>query len=65
MKKSERSDSNYELLSGFIRLHVLFHADREPVVGFWMIEELSRHGYSLSPGTMYPMLRSMELKGWL
>jgi PadR family transcriptional regulator PadR len=33
--------------------------------GRWMIEELARHGYRLSAGTLYPMLRSMEKKGYL
>lgn len=52
-------------LSGFIRLHVLHHAAKEPLVGHWIIEELRRHGYRLSPGTLYPMLRGMEQKGLL
>lgn len=30
-----------------------------------MIEELARHGYKLSAGTLYPMLRSMAKKGYL
>jgi len=30
-----------------------------------MIEELARHGYKLSPGTLYPMLHAMERKGYL
>jgi PadR family transcriptional regulator, regulatory protein PadR len=30
-----------------------------------MIEELARHGYRISPGTLYPMLRAMENKGYL
>ena len=30
-----------------------------------MIEELGRHGYKLSPGTLYPMLHGMEKKGYL
>jgi DNA-binding PadR family transcriptional regulator len=30
-----------------------------------MIEELARHGYRLSPGTLYPLLHSMEAKGYL
>lgn len=55
----------YELYSGLVRLHVLYHATREPVFGFGMIEELNRHGYKLGPGTMYPLLHGMEKKGWL
>ncbi len=30
-----------------------------------MIEELGRHGYRLSPGTLYPMLRELEREGLL
>lgn len=30
-----------------------------------MIEELARHGYKLSPGTMYPLLHGLEAKGLL
>jgi PadR family transcriptional regulator, regulatory protein PadR len=55
----------YELYSGLVRLHVLYHASQEPVFGLGMIEELNRHGYGLGPGTMYPLLHGMEKKGWL
>ena len=54
-----------DLLSGLIRLHVLHHAVEDEVYGQWMIEELARHGYRLSAGTLYPILRSMEKKGYL
>ena len=54
-----------QLYSGLLRLHVLHHAAQAPVFGFWIIEELSHHGYKVSPGVMYPMLRSMERKGYL
>ncbi len=54
-----------DLLSGFIRLHVLHHAAKEGVVGYWMMEELQRHGYKVSPGTLYPMLHALERKGYL
>ncbi|WP_137935250.1 PadR family transcriptional regulator [Mesorhizobium comanense] len=54
-----------DLLSGLIRLHVLHHAVEDEVYGQWMIEELGRHGYRLSAGTLYPMLRAMEKKGYL
>lgn len=55
----------YDLYSGLVRLHVLYHASREPVFGYGIIEELNRHGYKLGPGTMYPLLHGMEKKGWL
>jgi len=50
---------------GFIRLHILYHASKEPVFGLLLIEELARHGYSLSPGTLYPILHKMEKNGFL
>lgn len=54
-----------ELYSGLIRLHVLHHACHEPIFGLWMIEELARHGYRLSAGTLYPLLNGMEKRGLL
>jgi DNA-binding PadR family transcriptional regulator len=54
-----------DLLSGLVRLHVLHHAAEGEVYGQWMIEELARHGYKLSPGTLYPMLHAMERRGYL
>jgi len=56
---------NQELLSGLIRLHILHHAVEEGLYGHWMIGELARHGYRISPGTLYPMLHGMERKGYL
>ena len=50
---------------GFIRIHVLHHAAAEPVYGLWLIEELGRHGYALSPGTLYPILRGLADGGYL
>jgi DNA-binding PadR family transcriptional regulator len=53
------------LLSGFVRMHVLHHAEEGGLFGNWMIEELRHHGYRISAGTLYPMLRSMERDGWI
>lgn len=53
------------LYAGLIRLHVLHHAVQEPIYGLAMIEELARHGYRLSPGTLYPILHGLEEKGYL
>jgi DNA-binding PadR family transcriptional regulator len=57
-------DERY-LYAGLIRLHVLHHAVKEPVYGLAMIEELARHGYKLSAGTLYPILHGLEEKGYL
>jgi DNA-binding PadR family transcriptional regulator len=50
---------------GFVRMHVLYHASREPVFGVEMMEELARHGYDVGPGTLYPMLHQLEEAGYL
>jgi PadR family transcriptional regulator PadR len=54
-----------EILLAFWKVHILHHAAEQPVYGQWILEELSRHGYHLSPGTLYPLLRRMEKSGWL
>lgn len=54
-----------DLYSGLIRLHILHHACEEPIFGLGMIEELGRHGYKLSAGTIYPMLHRLETNGLL
>jgi PadR family transcriptional regulator, regulatory protein PadR len=56
---------NRELYGGLIRLHLLHHAAEGPLYGLSMIEELARHGYRLSPGTLYPILHGLEKKGYL
>lgn len=50
---------------GFVRLHILYHAAKETICGVEMIEELKRHGYKLSPGTLYPILHHLEANGYL
>lgn len=54
-----------DLYSGLIRLHVLHHAAEEPIFGLGMLDELGRHGYRISPGTLYPVLHGLEKKGYL
>ena len=53
------------LFRGFIQLHILHHASEQPTYGAWLIEELARHGYALSPGTLYPLLHRLEQDGLL
>lgn len=57
--------NHQDLYSGLIRLHILHHACEGDIFGLAMIEELARHGYKLSPGTMYPLLHSLEERGFL
>jgi len=54
-----------EILLSFWKVHILHHAAEGPVYGQWVIGELRRHGYEISPGTLYPLLQRMERHGWL
>lgn len=54
-----------EFVRGAVRLHILHHASEEDIHGAWMSEELARHGYRISPGTLYPTLHRMESDGLL
>lgn len=54
-----------KLFLGFIQIHILHHAKDHPIFGTWMLEELREHGYSISSGTLYPILHSMESDGLL
>lgn len=54
-----------KFLLGFMQIHILHHAKDEPIYGTWMMEELRHHGYDISPGTLYPLLHSMEKSGLL
>lgn len=60
-----KTANNQELYSGLIRIHILYHACQGPIFGLGMIEELSRHGYKLSAGTLYPLLHGLEKKGYV
>jgi putative addiction module component (TIGR02574 family) len=60
MSETKSEHANYaadrDLYSGLIRLHVLHHAAKEGIFGLGMIEELARHGYQISPGSLWPYL---------
>lgn len=54
-----------EILLAFWKVHILHHAAERPIYGRWIAEELRRHGYEISPGTLYPILKRMVEHGWL
>lgn len=58
-------DVERDFLRGVVPVHVLHHAAQEPVHGAWMSSKLARHGYSISPGTLYPLLHRMQRAGLL
>ena len=54
-----------DIFLSFMRVHILHHAAEAPVYGLEMIEELARHGYEVSPGTLYPVFHGLEKAGYL
>ncbi len=54
-----------EIDLAFIKLHILYHAATDEVYGVGLMEELGRHGYRLSFGTLYPTLAKMVRMGLL
>lgn len=54
-----------EILLAFWKVHILHHASEDAIHGQWIITELRRHGYEISPGTLYPLLNRMARYGWL
>ena len=54
-----------EFFLGFIKIHILYHASKGPIFGVEIAEELTRHGYHMSPGTLYPTLHRLEKEGYV
>ncbi|HTM49431.1 MAG TPA: PadR family transcriptional regulator [Bryobacteraceae bacterium] len=65
VKFASHDPPDRDLYSGLIRLHILHHAAEEPIFGLGMADELARHGYRLSLGTLYPLLHGLERRGYL
>lgn len=45
---------------GFVKIYILHHAAQAPAYGLAFMEDLKRNGYDLCPGTLYPLLRTLE-----
>lgn len=54
-----------DLFLGFIKVHILHHANKERIYGQEFSEELKRHGYQISYGTLYPIFHKLEEHGYL
>lgn len=50
---------------GFIKIHILYHANKEEIYGIQIIDEIKRHGYKISPGTIYPTLHNLTKNEYL
>lgn len=49
-----------EFFLGVVKILILYHANHAPVFGKGLMQELSRHGYLIGPGTLYPILHGLE-----
>lgn len=59
------NDIERDFLLGFIKIHILHHAGEAPVYGQAVITELARHGYTVGPSLIYPLLHHLEDRGYL
>lgn len=63
---SENSmDIHREFVLGFVKIHMLYHADKGEFCGVDMMKELKRHGYRIGSSTLYPILHKMENEGYI
>jgi PadR family transcriptional regulator PadR len=46
-------------------IHVLYHASKKAIYGVGVAAELEKHGYRLSPGTLYPLLHNLQAAEFL
>jgi len=53
------------LFLGFIKVHILHHAEKDEIYGSEFQEELARHGYEISFGTLYPIFHGLEKDGYI
>lgn len=65
MKDESLKPADREILLAFWKVHILHHAAEGPIYGQGIIDELRRHGYDISPGTLYPLLGRLEKVNWL
>lgn len=65
MKSADIKALQREILLGFWKVHIFHHAADEAITGHWMMRELRRHGYDVSPGTIYPLFARLERHGWI
>lgn len=64
---SESDDFNpqlVELRRGTVVLACL-QLLRDAGYGYWLLEELARHGFTTDANTLYPLLRRLEKQGYL
>lgn len=65
VKVQETTITLRSLELGAIQAHLLYHASKEQIYGAQMLDELQRHGFNISYGTLYPTLHRMMKDGLL
>jgi hypothetical protein len=53
------TDAQQNILMGFIKVNIFFHATQDPLYGLGPIEDLDRLAHDLGLGTLYPQLPSI------
>jgi PadR family transcriptional regulator PadR len=61
----EKNQMRQSFWQGLVRLVVLHQASRGPVYGRRLSKFFREQGYSISPGSLYPLLHRLERAGWL
>jgi DNA-binding PadR family transcriptional regulator len=62
------SDFNSEIRKGFLKIFILKIIDEGPNHGYDIIQEITRKSngkWTPSPGSIYPALENLELKGYI
>lgn len=62
---NKKHDIYHNFLHGMVSLFVLHRAGQEPVYGGALSKSLQAMGYRISPGSLYPLLHSLERKRFL
>lgn len=59
---NKKRDIYHDFLHGMVSLFVMHRAGQEPVYGGALSKSLQAMGYNISPGSLYPLLHSLERK---
>ena len=58
-------DIHRDFLQGLVKIFILHQASRGPVYGNRLSKALHALGYQISPGSLYPLLHTLENSGLL
>jgi PadR family transcriptional regulator PadR len=52
-----------DFIQGMVKIFILHQASLGPIYGNKMSKALQSHGYQISPGSLYPLLHTLEKSG--